>query len=393
MNPSGEELTDQSFRLDQEIDDALTAYCKRSGANKNKAIAEAVAQYEVWYNAGGPQKEKNTHFVFLRNSRTFGNGRTPAVSRATKLSAQTMWSLGEVRGKRSIGRTINEALRHFFQEQSKDRLRAYDKAAMSRFMAPLPVDLDTVSVGNWFRELPLSQVLIQDGSVVPDSVKGAPVLIDSTYLLGLMIREIDALTMDEYGNVRKGTLLERAFMGDLVMTTTTAQIAEFAEKAAGFFAARSDQELREYFESHLSHEISVATSNHLASRLKELPASGIAIIPTEQEDYVQACQLRRGGWPVSLPKLAGIAALTRITGSKVVHCLSVFHTKNIASMHVWEHFFDGYCKEASSNDRRHTSYLNEWYKDYGAPSAEDDDSPVLRKKANPYFKNLLGLRG
>jgi hypothetical protein len=108
MNPSGKELTDQSFRIDEEIDDALMAYCERSETNMNKAIADAVANYEDWCNEGGPQKEKDTHHVFLRNAKNIRRGRTRTILRATKLSARTMRSIGVLRGKRSIALSVWE---------------------------------------------------------------------------------------------------------------------------------------------------------------------------------------------------------------------------------------------------------------------------------------------
>jgi hypothetical protein len=381
-------VTDHTIRLDQEIDKVLTTYCQRAKRTKCEVIAEAVAFYEAWLKTDRPKSPKHTHYLFLSKAK---KSRRLTVVRGTTLSAATLWTLGEVRGMRSIGRAINDALRVFFWEEEKNRVAAHDPTGISRFREPLPVDLNTGRIGNWFKKLPTNQVLLQDATPVPAALKGAPVLIDSSYLLGVMIGERDSFQMGWYGAPAEGGLLDRALAGDIVLTTTTAQIAEFSEKAAGFFTAKNDQELRTYFASSLGQDLPRAASVHLAERLKTIRSLGIAIMPVEAEDYAKACAINGGGWPVTLSKLAGIASMMRITGSTEVFCLSLFHTADIPSMHVWEHFTDGYCVEASSSDQRFQSYHVEWTKEYGTPAADEPD--LLSEKKNPYFKNLPGLRG
>jgi hypothetical protein len=86
-----------------------------------------------------------------------------------------------------------------------------------------------------------------------------------------------------------------------------------------------------------------------------------------------------------MAKLVGLAALTRITRNDRISVLSLYRTKAVSPLQVWEHFTDGYCGEISSSDSRYPSYLPPEM----VQSSEDDfDAPPVRSKKLPYIPKL-----
>jgi hypothetical protein len=176
-------------------------------------------------------------------------------------------------------------------------------------------------------------------------------------LIGIMLGESRTITPSSEGYARDGTLLKPLFDGKLVLTTTTAQLAQFTEMAAGLFSLRTNDDFPGHVKARQVPLISSLIANRLRERLENLRSCGIAVIPVEPSDYVGACEAARSAWPVSMAKLVGLAALTRVTGLSRISVLSLYRTKKVSPVLVWEHFCDGFCGEISSSDARYENYL------------------------------------
>lgn len=126
-------------------------------------------------------------------------------------------------------------------------------------------------------------------------------------------------------------------------------------------------------------------ASRLVERLEHFKSCGVAIIPVEPSDYARGCEMARSVWPVSMAKLVGLAALARVTRTSRISVLSLYQTKTVAPLQVWEHFCDGYCGEISSSDARYESYL---------PSEPEKtvehgfEEPIVPSKRLPYIPKL-----
>jgi hypothetical protein len=346
------ELTNVTLRIEPEVAEAFLRYCEESNHLKYHVLAEAVENFAMLLENPHLLDPRHRDFLFLRRPKT--RGRKDVIG--TTLSATTKATLDRIKGKHSTARVVNEALRIYCQQHEREHAAAYNPIKLSRFCGPLHIDLDDVDTSHLYPMLPNNLSLARDQMLVPGRLQKATVLVDSSYLLGTMIGASRTMIASSEGYARDGTLLKPLFNGELVLSTTTAQLAEFSELAAGIFSLRTKDDFPGFVQARQAPMMTSAMGTKLRERLQDLQSCGIAVIPVEPIDYVRGCEIARNAWPVSMAKLVGLAALTRVTGTSRISVLSLYRTKTISPLQVWEHFCDGFCGEISSSDARYPSY-------------------------------------